>query len=260
MTPAQRRNRRDALRKLALAAIILVCGAILWQHLTTGPHATLRVHLSRQAEGLLTIDGARAGAPNQAFRLAPGRHVVGFDADSWTTAPATIRLRDGEERTIELVPVPHRALLSLDSLPTGARMVVGSRHLGRGPATIWLPPGAIRVTAALAGYQTLSQTIILGPGEHRSLALPLEPMPAQTLHLVAPAGIWSEPVTLARGDRFTLLFQGRIRVRANGRVVLLDGVNQTDLGSLENRTLALKAIDGAPVSVDLIIHKAAPPG
>lgn len=260
LTPAQQRSRRDALRKLLLAAIILVCGAILWQHLTTGPHATLRVHLSRQAAGSLTIDGTRAGAPDEAIRLAPGRHVVGFDADAWSTTPVTIRLRDGETRTIELVPVPHRALLSLDTLPTGARIIVGTRRLGRAPATIWLPPGPVRVTATLPGYQPLSQTITLAPGEHRSLALPLQPMPAQTLHLLAPTGIWSDPVTLARGDRFTLLFQGRIRLRVNGRAILLDGVNQTDLGAFDNRTLAFTAVDGAPVAVDLIIHKAVPPG
>ena len=260
MTPAQQRSRRDALRKLSLAAIILVCGAILWQHLTSGPHATLRVHLARQAEGSLTIDGTRAGTPDEAIRLAPGRHVVGFDADAWSTTPVTIRLRDGETRTIELVPTPHRALLTLDSLPTGARIVVGTKRLGRAPTTIWLPPGTVHVTAALAGYQPLGQTIILAPGEHRSLTLPLQPIPAQTLHLLAPAGIWSDPITLARGDRFTLLFHGRIRLRANGRVLLLDGVNQTDLGAFENRILAFTAVDGAPVAVDLIIHKAVTPG
>ncbi|NPD68030.1 PEGA domain-containing protein [Lichenicola cladoniae] len=259
-TPAQRRSRRDALRKLLLAAIILICGAILWQHLTTGPHATLRVHLSRQAEGALTIDGARAGTTDEAIRLAPGRHVVGFDADAWTTIPVTIRLRDGETRTIELVPIPHRALLSLDSVPGGARIVVGERRLGRAPATISLPPGPVRVTAALAGYEPVAQTIVLAPGEHRSLALTLQAIPAQTLHLVAPAGIWSEPVTLAQGDRFILLFHGRIRVRANGRVLLLDGFNRTDLGTFEDRTLAFTAVDGAPVDVDLIIHKAGSPG
>lgn len=259
LTLAQQRSRRDALRKLSLAAIILVCGAILWQHLTTGPHATLRVHLARQAEGTLTIDGTRAGAPDEAIWLAPGRHVVGFDADAWTTPSATIRLRDGETRTIELVPVPHRASLSLDSIPTGARIVVGARRAARAPATISLPAGEVRVTATLAGYQAFGQTIILAPGEHRNLALTLQPIPAQTLHLLAPAGIWSDPITLAPGDRFTLLFRGRIRVRANGRVLLLDAVGQTDLGAFENRTLSFTAVDGAPVAIDLIIHKSVSP-
>lgn len=248
------------MRKLLLAAVILGCGGVLWHHLAEGPHATLTVHLARPAEGALTIDGRAAGVPDEPLRLAPGRHVIGFQAQDWSTEAESIRLRDGETRTIELAPVPHHALLTIDSEPAGARLTIGTRRLGRAPATLALVPGAVRVVATLPGYRMLEQEVVLGPGEHRALTLALTAEPLQVLHLLALPGLWTQPVVLAHGDRFTLRLSGRVRLRNGGRVFLLEGGNPADLGPLDDTTLSFAAVDAAPVSLDLIIHKAGSPG
>ncbi len=101
---------------------------------------------------------------------------------------------------------------------------------------------------------------MLRPGEHRVLDLALVPDPLRTLHLLAPpAGIWSAPVTLGAGDRFALVFQGRIRVRAAGQVMLLDG-DRSDLGTLDGGILQLSAVGDAPVAVELLVRRAGAPG
>ena len=240
--------------------MILGCGAVLWHHLTGGPHGTVTVHLTQAADGRVLIDGSTAGPPDQPIRLEPGRHVIGFAATDWTTREVTIRLRDGETRTVELLPVPHRATLSIDSMPAGARLSLGARRLGSGPRTLVLAPGPYRVGAVLPGYVPIDQPVELHAGEQRSLVVMLQPMPVRTLHLLAPAGSWSEPVTLASGDRFILSFHGRIRVRCGGHVVLLDGAQPVRLGVLDEGGLAFTAVGGDAVPVDLLVRTSGPPG
>lgn len=264
-TAAQRAARAAARRKLLLAAIILGCGAILWHHLTGGPHGTVTVHLTRNASGEVQVDGRSAGASEQALRLAPGRHVVGFEADAWSTAPVVIRLRDGETRTVNLVPVPHRAMLAVASAPAGARLELdhppeATRRLGRAPATLSLLPGSYRISATLPGYQPLERSIELSAGEHRSLVLTLQADPVRTLHLLAPTGLWSDPVTIEPDSRFTLLLHGRVRVRANGRVVLLEGGQPANLGALVDRRLSFTAVGNDAVPLDLLIRSINAPG
>lgn len=256
-TPALRAARARAARQLLLAAVILGCGAVLWRHLTGGPHGSLVVHLSRPAEGEVLVDGAEAGAPDQPMRLPPGRHVVGFAAPHWSTAPLSVWVRDGESRTVTLAPVPHRAILGLDSDPAGARLSLDGHGLGLAPRALTLPPGRYRVGAALAGHVPAQSVVTLGAGEQRRLVLALHPVPLRTLHVVAPAGGWSAPVTLEPHDRFALLFQGRIRVRAGGRVVLLDGAAPAELGMLDDPTLSFGAAGGAAVPVDVVVRAAA---
>ncbi len=260
LTPAERRARREALRKLVLAAIILGCGGVLWRHLADGPHATLIVHLAQPADGALTIDGRTGASVDAPVRVAPGRHVIGFKAPDWSTEAESVRVRDGETRHIELAPVPHRATLTLDSVPAGARLTIGNRRIGHAPASLALAPGRARVIAALPGYQTLDQEIVLGPGEQRRLSLTLQAEPMQVVHLVALPGFWTQPVILAHGDRFTLRLSGRVRLRNGGRVFLLEGGNPADLGALDDTSLSFSAVDAAPVALDLIIHKAGSPG
>ena len=259
-SPAERADRVAALRKLLLAAVILGCAAILWHHLTAGPQGSLVVHLTAAAEGDVTVDGTEAGAPGRTIRLEPGRHVIGFAASGWSTSPVVVRLRDGETRTVELTPVAHRAALELDSMPTGARLNLGGRRLGAGPRTLSLAPGRYHVGAALPGYQPADRTVELGAGARQSLTLTLQPDPVRTLHLLAPAGGWSEPVTLDPGDRFSLLFRGRIRVRAGGQVILLEGGRPADLGMLDGPGLAFGAVGDDAVPLDLLIRNSGAPG
>ncbi len=257
---AERAVRARALHRLLLAGVILGCGAVLWHHLADGPHGSLIVRLTRSAGGEVTIDGADAGAADQTIRVAPGRHVIGFDSPGWSAGPVAIRMLDGESRTVVLAPVPHRAVLALDSTPPEARFSLGGRRLGPGTRSLSLPPGRYRIGAALPGYQPTEQTVELLPGAHRALTLTLQPEPVQTRHLLAPAGGWTEPVTLDPGDRFSLMFRGRIRVRAGGHVILLEGGRPADLGALDDRSLAFAAVGDDAVPLDLLIRKTGAPG
>ncbi len=259
-------------RQLLLATAILAGGAVAWQLLTAGPHGDVVVTLPPAAatdatgapDGTVLVDGVPSGPAGVPIRLFPGRHVIGLAAGAWTTPTVTIRLQAGETRRVPLHPVPHHAELSLDTVPSGAalelRGMQSARRFGRAPTDLALPPGAYRLSAALPGYQPLDQALVLRPGEHRVLDLALIPDPLRTLHLVAPpAGSWSAPVTLGSGDRFALVFQGRIRVRAAGQVMLLDG-DRSDLGTLDGGTLEVTAVGDAPVAVDLLVRRAGAPG
>ncbi len=275
-TAAQRRARALARRQLLLAAAILGGGALAWQLLTAGPHGDLVVTLppspvpgaASAADGVVLVDGVEAGTVGVPIRLGPGRHLVGLAAGGWTTPTVAIRLRAGETRRVPLHPVPHHAELSLDTVPPGALLELhpaqvaqaaqGGRRLGRAPADLALPPGDYRLVATLPGYRPLDQPLVLLPGERRVLSLALAPDPLRVLHLLAPpAGGWSAAVMLDPGDRFTLVFQNPIRVRAGGQVMLLDNAS-SDLGSLAGRSLAVAAVGDAPVPVDLLVRKPGP--
>lgn len=255
-SPAQRAARVKAARQLALAALILGCGAILWHHLTSGPHGTITVRLSQPAAGEVVVDGADTGAPGRAIRLPPGRHVLGFESPGWTTGTVTVRLHDGEARTVTLSPVAHRASLSLDSVPGGARLSLDGRAIGRAPRTLSLLPGRYRIGASLPGRLAAEQPVALEAGEQRALSVTLQPVPERSLRLVAPVGSWSEPVMLHSGDRFSLRFRGRIRLRAGGQVVLLEGGAPAALGVLDDRSLCFTAVGDVPVALDLRVGTA----
>ena len=271
LTVAQHRARALAVRQLRLACAILLGGALVWRLLIAGPHGDVVVAVVPAAAGTLfapagtvLVDGVGSGTAGEPIRLPPGRHVIGFAAEAWSTPLATIRLHAGETRRVLLHPVPHHAELSLDSVPSGALLelhdATSVRRLGHAPTDLALPPGDYRVTAMLPGYQPLDQPLALAPGEHSVLALALAPDPVRTLHLLAPpAGAWSTPVTLDPGDRFTVAFQGRIRLRAAGQVMLLDGP-ASDLGTLDGRSLEFASVDDTPVPVDLLVRKSGPPG
>ena len=278
-TPTQARARALARRQLLLAGAILAGSAVAWRLLTAGPHGDVVVTLPPAAadaagapDGTVLVDGILSGPAGTPIRLPPGRHVIGLAADAWTTPAVTIRLHAGETRRVPLHPVPHHAELSLDTMPSGAALELhgaqygaqygapSSRRLGRAPTDVALPPGTYRLAASLPGYQPLDQTLVLRPGEHRVLDLALVPDPLRTLHLLAPpAGSWSAQLTLGAGDRFALVFQGRIRVRAAGQVMLLDG-DRSDLGTLDGGILQLSAVGDAPVAVELLVRRAGPPG
>ncbi len=258
--PATRAARAEALRKLLLAALILACAGVLWHHLTAVPQGTLLVHLTRSVEGTVLVDGVPAGSPERPIPLAPGRHAVGFAAPGWSTSPITIALRDGSARTVSLTPMPHRAVLGLDSVPPGAMLSLNGRRIGHAPATLSLPPGSYRLGADLSGFAADEQRVTLGPGERRSLVLALQPVPARTLRLLAPAGSWSDAVSLPSRSRFTLLFRGRIRVRAGNQVLLLDGGDPVGLGRLDTGALSFTAVGDDPVPVVLLVHGVGAPG
>ncbi len=259
-TPAARAARATAIRKLVLAGIILACAAVLWHHLTVVPRGTLLVHLTRPVDGTVLVDGSPSGAPDRPIPVEAGRHEVGFAAPDWSTLPVTIALRGGSTRTVSLSPSPRRATLGLDSIPPGASLSVNGRRIGHAPMSLSLPPGSYRLGAELPGVEPDQQRLTLAPGERRSLGLVLQPLPVRTLHLSAPAGAWSDPVTLPPHAHVTVLFGGPIRLRVGGRVVLLDGGAPASLGSLDGDALSFTAVGGDPVPVLLLIRSVGAPG
>ncbi len=256
-TPAAR---AAAIHKLLLAGIILACAAVLWHHLTFVPRGTLLVHLTRPVDGMVLVDGSPSGVPDRPIPVDAGRHEVGFAAPGWSTVPVAIALHDGSTRTVSLSPSPSRATLGLDSVPPGASLSLNGRRIGHAPASLSLPPGSYRLGAELPGFEPDQQRLTLAPGERRSLGLVLQPPPVRTLHLSAPAGAWSDTVTLPPHAHVTILFGGPIRLRVGGRVVLLDGGAPAGLGSLDGDALSFTAVGGDPVPVLLLVRSVGAPG
>ena len=232
---------------------------VLWHHLAV-PQGTLLVHLARPVDGTVLVDGAPSGRPDEPVAVDAGRHQVGFAAPGWSTVPVTIAVRDGSTRTVLLSPSPRRAVLGLDSVPPGASLSLNGRWIGHAPTTLSLPPGSYRLGAELPGREPEQQRLTLAPGEHRSLGLALQPLPVRTWRLSAPAGAWSDPVTLPPHARVTVLFGSRLRVRVGGRVVLLDGGAPADLGSLDDNVVSFTAVGDDPVPVLLLVRSVGTPG
>lgn len=255
-SPWPRRHRWLLLGAYAFL-IFIGCAWLYWMH-PPSAYGRIMVTAAGPASGVVTLDGADAGRPAHPFTAAVGDHLVGLRTRHWSAGPVRVVVSAGQLVRVTLSPRPDRATLQVQTLPANAALLLNGRMVGPSPVSLSLAPGTWRLRAEIEGFRQAVQTVVLAPGEQRVLSLRLDPLQETHARILAQPGIWSPPVPLAPGETFSLVFQGRVRVRFGNQVVLLDG-GSANLGTIEARSLQVKSAGPGRVPVEVVMRHVATP-
>ena len=131
--------------------------------------------LSKPGGAEVVIDGAAAGPTPLTLPLLSGSHEIELNLDSHTPSSRSITVQAGigAEYAFELTLLPGQ--LSLTSTPDGAAVTIGNDYQGTTPLSLSLPSGLVQeIRMSLPGYQSVSHSLTLAPGEERNLQLELQ--------------------------------------------------------------------------------------
>lgn len=183
-------------RFLFIPLALLVCGA-------HGMPAAARPYgwkkPARKITGTLVIESHTHGArvfvngdevgslPLQnPINLMPGSYSVKVAKPGYTEYIETIRLRAGRTVRLEVDLFPVKGILSLDSAPSGARVYLGGKFLGKTPLVeLEVEPGSHRMRVARTGFHDAIRTVEAKAGAQVKLVLQLIPLPAEINPLIA---------------------------------------------------------------------------
>lgn len=251
-------RRRVRWKGLVVGVLLLAGGAWLFQARVVPAKGQLVVSVSPSLDGVVTLDGANAGRPDQALTATVGDHLVGLHAPHWNTDPVHVAISTNHMARVTLAPKPEPAMLLVQAQPPQAVLSLNGRKIGPSPATLNLAPGTWQLSAEAPGFRSATQSVTLTPGEQRTATIQLDPALDTRTRVMAQAGAWSLPVPLAPGDSFSFVFKGRARVRIGSQVILLDEAS-TNLGTIDARSLQLKSAMDHALLVEILIHHASAP-
>lgn len=145
---------------------------------------------SNPTEADISVDGNRQGMTPMTLPIAAGRHLLELRRPGYKPWKKRIKITAGSPMTIEtaaLVPLDGR--LVINSQPTGAKVLVGTRYQGQTPLEVDLPPDQPHVVQlSKSGYASASRQVTLTSGEQTRIQMSLKPR-LGVVHLRgAPAG------------------------------------------------------------------------
>jgi PEGA domain/Protein of unknown function (DUF1566) len=118
----------------------------------------------------LKINGVLKGNTQWQGRLAPGVYSLEAQLDKHRTAKQDIELVVGDQKKVELKPVPIVGSLDIITSPSGASVTIGGKDYGTTPATInKLLIGDYKVILTKQGYATVSKTVTISEGKNSEL-------------------------------------------------------------------------------------------
>ncbi|MCA9542888.1 MAG: PEGA domain-containing protein [Myxococcales bacterium] len=118
------------------------------------------------------------------FVVRAGEHEVRVTKPGHAPYTATVSVRGGVDRRVQAALPPVAAVLTVQTDPGGARVLLDGRMLGLAPLTVEVPPGRGLLEVVADGYGRHREPLLLGLGE----------ITARQVHLVAAA---PQPVTPA---------------------------------------------------------------
>jgi formylglycine-generating enzyme required for sulfatase activity len=162
---------------------------------------------------LVTVDGATVGTtPLADHPIRPGRHRLEVAAERYVSATRDLDAEGGgNELRLSFELVPDWAMVTIDSTPAGASVLVGEEEVGLTPAEFELRSGTHELTVRLAGHKDWQQRVEIEPDT--PVVLPrvtLEPADGRVRVQSEPPGA-------------TLLVDGRFRGRTPVAVDLEPG-------------------------------------
>ena len=208
----------------------------------------------------VTIGGAEVGTtPYRNERMGSGRHLVSLALDLHrSVANEVVEVRDGEVTSKSYVLEAEFGTVSVDSEPRGARVLVGSKEMGKTPVELRLSPGEYEVVLDLEGYRGRNYDVKVTRGsrgeipggkavlERKVFSVMVSAEPAEP-----GAAIWLDGQDTGKmaPETITGITEGThsVEVRAEGKAGKQE-VSGAD-GEAKSATVALQAIQGAQAKV-----------
>jgi hypothetical protein len=140
--------------------------------------------LTEPAGAVIAVDGAPRGrSPMTVPNLGvPGSHKLRATLEGYVSADTEFVVRPDTTTPIQLSLTQSKALLSIMTIPPGARLQVDGIDRGVSNTTLELSGGAHHVIATLDGYSPVDTSVVLGEGTS-SLVLRLPELPRSILVL-----------------------------------------------------------------------------
>jgi len=141
--------------------------------------AELAVACSTQG-AQLRLDGKLLAFPlPKPLRLDPGDYSLEVEAPGHVPWKETLSLRAGERRALapELQVRDERAVLEVVSPVAGATVLVDGKQIGTVPVQVRLTSGEHELLVSHPDFSQARSRVVLGAGEHRQLAVDLDPLP-----------------------------------------------------------------------------------
>ncbi len=145
---------------------------------------------SEPAGARVVLDGEALGTTPLTAEVLEGGHDFALLLAGRKPHRGRLEVTAGEPRTLPAVALrPSDGNLVLASEPAGATVAVGGAYRGETPLDLYLEPGREHtVSVSKAGYESRAETLSLGAGETRELAVTLEPQEGEVQVSTWPPG------------------------------------------------------------------------
>lgn len=159
------------------------------------------------------VDGVLRGTGRVFIRdVAPGAHAVAVRFGGWKDEMRVVQVKSGEAVILEPVLVRPKGRIKVESAPTGARVFIDDRLMGRAPfVSAPIQVGEYLVRVEIPRHQPFMERVTVEADKMSALVARLEPMPGRLFLSSHPKGarftIDDGPGRQA-GDDGTLLIEG----------------------------------------------------
>ena len=150
-----------------------ITGTLLIESFTKGA----RVYVDGDEVGTLPLTGP--------IKLMPGSYSVKVTKLGYTEFMETVTISAGKTVKLELDLFAVKGILTLDSAPSGARVYLGDKFLGKTPLEeIEVDPGTHNLRVARTGFHDSTRKLEAKAGVPAKLIMPLIPLPADLNPLI----------------------------------------------------------------------------
>ncbi len=130
----------------------------------------------------VTVNGEfRGRTPLTLSGISPGTYTIGFSLPGFSNLTTPVRVEQGKISEVVATLQPETGTLSVNSTPSGARVMVDGTAAGFSPVILAnISAGNHTVTVAKDGYATADRQVGISAGGVYMVEVTLEPLPVAT--------------------------------------------------------------------------------
>jgi len=108
-------------------------------------------------------------------RLSPGVYTIRVAKAGYSDHLDTFRIRRGKRTTLSIDLMAMSGVLSVDTVPRGAMVLVDGQPLGRAPLDTEVAPGRRLLRVQSPGYESYEESLMVEAGERHPIDIALIP-------------------------------------------------------------------------------------